>query len=58
MTVFITTSIGLLSLCEEKKGCIDFERVTPSLLQVKGIAKRNEGDLENAIILLKNCGRD
>lgn len=44
-----------LSLCEEKKGCIDFERVTPSLLQVKGIAKRNEGDLENAIILLKTA---
>ena len=44
-----------LSLCEEKKGCTDFERVTPSLLQVKGIAKRNEGDLENAIILLKTA---
>lgn len=44
-----------LSLCEEKRECCNFERVIPSLLQVKGIAKRNEGDLENAIILLKTA---
>ena len=34
---------------------IYYVEVTPSLLQVKGIAKRNEGDLENAIILLKTA---
>ena len=44
-----------LSLCEKKKGCISFERVIPSLLQVKGIAKRNEGDLGDAIALLKTA---
>lgn len=44
-----------LSLCEKKKGCICFERVIPSLLQVKGIAKRNEGDLGDAIALLKTA---
>lgn len=44
-----------LSLCEEKRECCNFGRVIPSLLQVKGIAKRNEGDLENAIILLKTA---
>lgn len=44
-----------LSLCEKKKGCISFERVIPSLLQVKGIAKRNEGDLGDAMALLKTA---
>lgn len=44
-----------LSLCEKKKGCISFERVIPSLLQVKGIAKRNKGDLGDAIALLKTA---
>lgn len=44
-----------LSLCEKKKGCLSFERVIPSLLQVKGIAKRNEGDLGDAIALLKTA---
>ena len=44
-----------LSLCEKKKGCICFERVIPSLLQVKGIAKRNGGDLGDAIALLKTA---
>ena len=44
-----------LTLCEKKKGCISFERVIPSLLQVKGIAKRNEGDLGDAIALLKTA---
>ena len=44
-----------LSLCEKKKGCISFERVIPTLLQVKGIAKRNEGDLGDAIALLKTA---
>ncbi len=44
-----------LSLCEKKKGCISFERVIPSLLQVKGIAKRNGGDLGDAIALLKTA---
>ena len=44
-----------LSLCEKKKGCISFERVIPSLLLVKGIAKRNEGDLGDAIALLKTA---
>lgn len=44
-----------LSLCEKKKGCISFEQVIPSLLQVKGIAKRNEGDLGDAIALLKTA---
>lgn len=44
-----------LSLCEKKKGCISFERVIPSLLQVKGIAKRNEGGLGDAIALLKTA---
>jgi len=44
-----------LSLCGEKRGTANFERVIPSLLQVKGIAKRNEGDLGDAIALLKTA---
>ncbi|WP_274972144.1 tetratricopeptide repeat protein [Bacteroides fluxus] len=42
-----------LSLCGEKQEPVNFKRVVPSLLQVKGIAKRDEGYLDDAISLLK-----
>lgn len=38
-----------LSLCESNKNSADVKRVTPSLLQLKGINKRDQGDLYGAI---------
>ena len=42
-----------LSLCEKAKKCIGTKRVFPSLLHIKGLAKRDEGDLTGAIPLLR-----
>lgn len=42
-----------LSLCEKMKNSTDVERIIPSLLHIKALAKREEGDSLGAISLLK-----
>lgn len=44
-----------LSLCEKIENCINVSRVFPSLLHIKGLAKRDEGDLAGAIHPLKTA---
>ena len=44
-----------VSLYEKAEKCIDEKRVLPSLLHMKGLAKRDEGDLIGSISLLKEA---
>ena len=44
-----------LSLCEMVEKRINTKRIFPSLLHIKGVAKRDEGDLDSAIPLLKTA---